>query len=122
MEKKSKKSIKAANFLETKKFYSSGVHCLYYAVYQKMISVLSISYSYKEQRNLFKGENSHNKFIKEICLLIKQEQRDSFKNGVDFLKRMRCKADYNDKDINKQTYSKCKDITLMILNILTNDI
>ena len=87
-----------------------------------MINVLSVSYSYEEQQDLFKGENSHNKFIEEICLLIKQEQRDSFKNSICFLKKMRCKADYNDKDIDRKTFGKCKKIALKLLIYLKNDI
>jgi hypothetical protein len=118
---KSNINIKSANCLkEEKNYYSSSVHCSYYACVQtaKHILLFDLSYSLSA---IFEGMKNkkgfHNYYIKEIFNNLKTTSLSdarNFNSKIRDLRNIRNESDYEDIEIlqikSDNAYLKAKEI------------
>ena len=107
MRKKSEENIASAVLLMNNSFFTSSVHCSYYAGFQFTKYVLAdfFGIGYEKQEKESKGKDSHFYVQSEMEKRFKDTERLNF---IDYnkyfnkLKKFRKKADYSQDLINKE--------------------
>jgi uncharacterized protein (UPF0332 family) len=123
---KSDLSLVAAEFLNAHSHYSSVIHCAYYSCFQHMrytwLDVLGNSE--QDLRNLRKGTNqgTHEVLINQIKKHVNSKSEDdvTFNKMILELKRLRMKADYSNKLIDKAISDESIKLSKSLLKILEN--
>ena len=130
LQNKSDMNLDSAKFLHDKAYYPPVAHCSYYACYQqiKHIWLHTLNKSEKDldalcQQNFRKG--SHEVLINQIVRFIKNSSNPNntadsriINNELLQLKKIRVKADYEDKIFDSTDSSKSLTLTSKIIPVL----
>lgn len=99
MKTKANENLTSAQVLVNNKLYTPSVHCSYYAVFQNMKYMLSVTSNNPlsfEAQDSHSGESSHEYILSEIKkrLNVSPREERKFTDEVRFLKKERVDADY----------------------------
>jgi len=124
LKNKSEMNVGAAEFLHTKCYYPSVIHCAYYSYVQLMKHIWLYSMCKTEDDmvmlNRKSKEGSHEVLINQLRIHLNScslNARD-FNNTIGQLKKLRVEADYKDIEIDIAKSEKSIALSKMTLNIL----
>ena len=123
MDKKSEENIRAAKMLISAGYYSSSLHCSYYALFQYIVYALDHSgvCSYTEQKEKTKDKGSHNFILSKLCSSIRDQRLSrETRNLCCMLKRLRVRADYKTDRIKETEAQQSLDEACNTITVLKN--
>ncbi len=123
MDKKSEENIRAAKMLISAGYYSSSIHCSYYALFQYIVYALDHCgvCSYTEQKEKTKDKGSHDFILSELrsSILDQRLSRETL-NLCYKLKRLRVRADYKTDRIKGTEAQQSLDEACDTITVLKN--
>jgi len=125
MDRKSAKTLEAAQRLIDQRFFTQSVHCSYYAVLQLMRYKLANSQAnpmtYEQQDAQMSGRSSHEALLIEIKSRI-ANPKNKMRFGQDFedLKDKRVEADYSQRTFSDIDSLDCKQQADGLISKLNN--
>lgn len=127
MDKKSEENIRAAKMLISAGYYSSSIHCSYYALFQYIVYALDHCgvCSYTEQKERTKDKGSHDFILSELrsSILDQRLSRETLNLCYKLkrlLKRLRVRADYKTDRIKETEAQQSLDEACDTITVLKN--
>lgn len=128
LQQKSEKSIQAAEILQEQQFYCSSIHCYYYACFQMLCNKLFQHYnssqleSIRRDRTIRTG-GIHVKYLTQFVRDLRQNTVDQsisvdFQTKMQYLKKLRTKADYKPEATSYQENIKAQQLATDCLDII----
>ena len=122
---KSEHNFTAADVLYKQSLYAPSVHCSYYGFYQFAMHLLDnkLGISFAVQKA--NSGTSHQYAIKEVLNAVANNSLQDYTDinrKIKSLRRLRTKADYENKEINQQTSEAARNTARNIRDYLKNNL
>ncbi|MFK7799800.1 MAG: hypothetical protein AB8E82_20260 [Aureispira sp.] len=127
LQQKSEKSIQAAEVLLEQQFYCSSIHCYYYACFQMLCNKLFQHYNSNQLESIRRDHTMrpglHVRYLTQFTRDLRQHTVDQsisvdFQTKMQYLKKLRTKADYKPEATSYQQNIKAQQLATDCLDII----